>query len=269
MRQLAAARIGSLVAVPVLAVLLAGCAGAAASPAQPSSTPPGRSVTAGNPAATDAGIVRLTAGGGTARVAVRSCPLAADLPPRMNAWGLDCHVAARLPAGTPVRSACSVPTKAPVENGSTTWFSVVVPSGPGVRATTAGTSGWVWSGDTTTPRQVLPTCDRVGRVRHPVASPDSWLPDPVFAVGGRCTTAGGALTFRAAGLDPGSGLGFSVTTRDVRPYTNSRAARTGRVRPDGSATWRWPCAGVPAGTYLLTVAELSTGRTLGTRLPVG
>jgi hypothetical protein len=44
---------------------------------------------------------------------------------------------------------------------------------------------------------------------------------------------------------------------------NAKVRAASRVRPDGSITWTWPCAGDPAGVYTTSAIDDNTGVSTG------
>jgi hypothetical protein len=80
-----------------------------------------------------------------------------------------------------------------------------------------------------------------------------------FQVTGSCTSSGGTLHNSSSGFTPGGSVHIAAWYPSGAPYTD--LVSTGHVRDDGSATWDWPCAGDPAGTYTTQVTDSATGRT--------
>ena len=71
----------------------------------------------------------------------------------------------------------------------------------------------------------------------------------------------GILTGVSSQFTPGGRYEVSATYPDGSPYHLAYSA--GIVTGNGSAPWRWPCAGDPPGTYSTSLGDLSTGRDTG------
>jgi hypothetical protein len=85
---------------------------------------------------------------------------------------------------------------------------------------------------------------------------------------GRCTTAGGILRSRSHGFTPGGRVTASATLNDgVTDYP--RLAGTFPVAANGAVQWRWSCAGIPPGRYIIQFTDSDVGVVFSTTLRVG
>jgi hypothetical protein len=79
-------------------------------------------------------------------------------------------------------------------------------------------------------------------------------------VTGTCTTIRGALSNESSGFTPDGRYTFVVRRPDHTPYTGNSIVNTGKAASDGSISWLWYCAGVPAGTYTVQVTDETSQR---------
>lgn len=82
-----------------------------------------------------------------------------------------------------------------------------------------------------------------------------------LTITGTCTPSSGILVGSSSGFTAGGTATIRAWRPDGSEYTN--IVHTSRVRPDGSISWTWPCAGDPAGTYTTEAIDDSTGAVTG------
>lgn len=117
------------------------------------------------------------------------------------------------------------------------------------------------------------TLDASANRDHPTAPPanpssppptaDSPDPGPLsFSIVGTCTTDSGTLVARTSNFTPGGTYAVTAWRPDGSLYPLGGGA-SGRVAPDGTIIWQWPCAGDSPGDYTTEVVDTSTGRATG------
>jgi hypothetical protein len=104
----------------------------------------------------------------------------------------------------------------------------------------------------------------LGAVARPVAVkplPPVTPGQPVLTITGACTSSGGTLSGASSGFTPGGHATINAWNPDGSVYAN--LVHDSVVGGDGSITWKWPCAGDPAGTYSTEAIDNTTGLSSG------
>lgn len=91
----------------------------------------------------------------------------------------------------------------------------------------------------------------------PIPEPQAPGPLQDVTVTGECTTAGGSITVRRGGYEPGLDVGIGIWREE--PEFDHYAEAPERIIADGEGvvTWTWSCAGAPPGKYTAGVQYMT------------
>lgn len=186
---------------------------------------------------------------------LRGCPAATD--PRNDQGGsVTCLPVERLADRTLVTMRCWLdatgPHATPAGFHGARWFYVTDVDGPH-----PGYSGYLYSELIPRSEQIrTPHCDDGVLAAHPFYGPGRPAAErPVLKVVGSCTPAGGELTSRTSGFEPGEHYFVSADYPDGATYKNLKSEVV--ARPDGTVPWTWPCEGDPPGTYRTSIDNIN------------
>lgn len=96
--------------------------------------------------------------------------------------------------------------------------------------------------------------------------------DPIFRINGSCTTKSGTLLGVGSGFSDSALYQTVVTKPDGSSYDLSKDFQFGTTSETGTIelnSWKWPCKGDPAGTYSVSIKDLSSKKVAKTKFTIG